>query len=137
MQQLDLDTLLSDEHECGSFHDATIHNINIDYEARILTMRCTLFVGDPDSPDKVEREATAQGTLTFSGLFYHSIEPPHNSYVFEEGGLDISNDGSAAESQFNTPLPDVPNEAFVHWFFATNWNAFMFVAATEARWVWD
>ena len=139
MRELELNALLGELHTFASFHDAKFHTVHIDYKTRILEITCTLLTGDPDAPQREQREATADGTLLLSGLLYCAIQPPDTHSDFEEDGPDISSNGSVATTQFKSPLPAlpvVPNDAFVHWFFATNWNAFLFVAATDARFLW-
>ena len=140
MRELDLNALLGETNPFASFHDAVIHTIHLDYQARIAQMECTLYIGDPDAKYSAEREVTADGVLSFSGLLYCVIEPPTDNGVYQEGGLDISSNGNAATTQFKSPWPALPQltepNAFVHWFFVTSWNAFVFIAATEARFVW-
>jgi hypothetical protein len=140
VKELDLDALLGEMHPSASFHDAIIRTICIHYESRELWMGCTLPIGDPDAESKEAREATADGTLQFSGLLYCVLEPPDTNYAFEENGLEVSSNGSVATTKFKGPhpaLPDISEEAaFVHWFFVSNWNAFLFIAATGARFVW-
>jgi hypothetical protein len=139
MQHLKLSALMGDRHPFASFHDAMIHTLHLDYETRVLQMECTLWVGDMDAPPGPLREATADGTLTLTGLLYCVIDPPDVNSNFENGGLDITSDGSVATTKFHTPppeLPPVPDEAFVHWFFVNNWNSLIYIAATDAHFVW-
>lgn len=139
MKELKIEALWGDRYPFASFHDALIHAISLDYQARSVKMQCTILVGDPDA-DRVEREANAEGILDLSGLLYCIIESPDTNYSFEEGSLDISSNGSVATTQFKKLLPALPaitnEEAFLHWFFVSNWNAMIFIAATGARFVW-
>lgn len=139
MRQLDLIGLLGERYPFASFHDAKIHAIHLDYKTRVLQMECTLWLGDLDAPTTEQREATAPGILTISGLLYYVIEPPHINSCFEDGSMDITSDGNVATTQFQAPLPElppVPEEAFLHWFFVNNWNSLVYIAATDARFVW-
>ncbi len=81
------------------------------------------------------------GVLTFTGLQYISIEPPHATYAFEEGPLEISYDGPVERTEFKSPIPKLPeplsDDAFSHCFYIGNWNSFMFVGAMEAKFEWS
>ncbi len=140
MRELKLNSLLGNRFPCASFHDAVIHTLSIDYNARILTMRCSLDVSDPDAPN-ITAIGTAQGTLLLSGLIYCILPPPDNNYSFEQGELEITSNGNYDEvllDPSSASLPEVSDDAaFVHWFFVSNWNAFIWVAAIEAEFVWD
>ncbi len=137
MTELNIDVLLGDD---VSFHDALIETIHLDYLEREAQLECRLFVGDPDAATREEREQTAHGRLTLTGLLYFVIEPPDDSARFEQGALNVSDDGPVATMPFKAPIPklptDLPEAAFVHCFYVNHFNAYIFVAATGARFEW-
>lgn len=141
MYALDVTRLFGDRYPFASFHDAKFRSISADYEERTLEVKCLLWVGDLDAPPGPEREMTARGVLLFSGLLYFAVEPPENHASFEEGPLDITSDGSWASRDLPASIPNLPqdmdDDAFVHWFYASNLDAFLVVAAKQAVFAWD
>lgn len=138
MRLLDIDSLFGDTHPHASFHDSEVHKISIDLLAREVRADCLIHVGDPD--DREAQPRAADGALTFTGLLYFAAEPPDARYPYEEGGLDISYDGPVEVTNFKAAVPrlpgPLPDDAFNHCFFVNNWNSFIFVAATGARFDW-
>ncbi|MBW3635663.1 MAG: hypothetical protein KY445_04235, partial [Armatimonadetes bacterium] len=64
---------------------------------------------------------------------------PDEASSYEENTLDISSNGSVFEVEANWPhFPsDLPELAFVHFFYVNNWNKCLFISATQARFEWD
>lgn len=139
MKELVIEALVGDQYPHASFHDARIETITIDYLKRQVELQCVLYVGNPD--DIIAREATAKGQLTIIGLLYLAIEPPDENYVYDEGSLDVSYNGAVPTTPFKLPIArlpqDTPENAFAHYFFVYNYNAFVFLAATGAHFVWQ
>jgi hypothetical protein len=40
------------------------------------------------------------------------------------------------ERKDTLPLPPIPERSFANWVFVTDWNAFIYLAAEEARLEW-
>ena len=122
-----------------SFDDGTFERVCINYVAHEASITCLLDVGDPDAPSKAEREVQRRGVLTLTGLLYFVIEPPHPAYPFDTaGGLDITSDDTIASWPEAPALPSVEEyNAFTHYFFVNDWNAFIYVAATGAKFTWN
>ena len=139
MCDLNIESLFGDKYPHASFHDSTINKISIDFLAREVRFKCVVDIGDPEDIDPEPEQA--HGVLTLTGLLYIAVEPPYSNYPYEEDGLEISYDGSVAATDFKAPIPKLPESlpanAFAHCFFINNWNSFMFVAATGAKFEWS
>ena len=138
MNQLNIESLFGDPYPNTSFHDSAIQNINIDFLSSTVTFHCNVCVGDPESPET--KEDMARGVLTFTGLQYILFEPPNPPYPFDEEALGVSDDGPIETTKFKSPIPKLPGplprDAFEHYFYISNWNSFIFLAATGARFEW-
>lgn len=142
MTELNMPRLLGEKYPFATFHDGFIQSIHLDYVKREAVFRCELFVGNAESDDKKEREATAGGVLTFSGLLFFVAEAPQDySSYDDERGLDVFKEGPLKIAEGRTTLPklpaDLPDEAFVHYFYINNCGSEIYVAATGAQFVWD
>lgn len=121
------------------FHDVRVNRICIDYFEKKLTLECVIPIGFWNSPNREGlTEGEKKGTLIFTGLLYLVIEPPDESYDYENSeGIEISGECSVQRGQFKSPLPnmprDLPEDAFIHYFHVSDWNAGLFVAATGAH----
>ena len=78
------------------------------------------------------------GELKLTGLLYCVIEPPNYSlakeYVFAEDKIWISansSDFGRLEGRPKLPEP-IPDGGFGHWFYDSNHNSFIYVAAMDA-----
>lgn len=64
-----------------------------------------------------------------------ACEPPENR-VHEKSGEGVRIDMGSMSELTRPPakaLPPVPPEAFVNWIFVMDWNAFIHMAARDAR----
>ena len=138
MAHLNIESLFGDKYPDASFHDSTINTMSIDFLSREIEFKCGIDVGDPD--DNGPEPEQADGVLTLTGLLYVAVDPPHSNYPYREDGLRISYDGPVETTNFRAPIPNLPeplpDEAFTHCFFIYNWNSFIFVAATGAKFEW-
>lgn len=136
---MQLDDLLARDDFAATFHDASVHRLTLDYVAREAVLECSICVGNPDAEDEQEREARRNGTLIFQGLLYCAIDPPDPRYPYSDrDGLWISDVGPLdlrPDSAKRFPV-NLPAEAFAHYFFVNDWNAFIYIAARSARFDW-
>ncbi len=135
-----LEELLDKKYPHASFHDALLNNLHLDYLSRTAEFHMELCVGDPDDPDIEKREAHAKGILTFNDFLFCILEPPDQSYDFRNpGGLWITNDGPIASLKDNK-LSDlsntIPEKAVAHYFFNSDWNSFIYIAAMGVEFQW-
>ncbi len=123
----------------NGLHDAKVSNLNIDYVKRVVKFKLDIWTGDLSSKKTEVREAYGKACLTLSNFLYCVIEPPDPSYPYIDpkplcvGTGSIQTDIIPAAKILPENLPD---GAFSHWFFVNNWNAFIFVAATNAQLEW-
>lgn len=62
-----LDDLLGSEEPNGTFHDASLLSVSIDYSNRVFVAEFELCVGDPDAPNEQARERRRAATLRVEG----------------------------------------------------------------------
>ena len=88
-----------------------------------------IHVSGPDDEDK---EKYQPATLFISGLVYFVIEPPGPPNIAHAEPSRVDG-GSSELEQTAYPLPKpVPDGAFTYWFFVSNWNSFIHIAALTA-----
>lgn len=136
---MQLDDVFGSDCPYATFHDAKIEQITLDYVARNAILECIICVGDPNSPDEEAREARRRGRLAFQDLLYCVIEPPDPSYPYEVArGVSVTSDGPVGtDGVIGERLPsNLPDGAFAHYFFVTDWNAFIYIAAEKAIFEW-
>lgn len=118
------------------FHDVTINDINIDYIHKEVSMNCTIPIGLWNSPNRFNISGgELRGNLVLSGLQYIVIEPPDiDNGFYDCDGIEITSEGSVTSERILSKLPqDLPDDAFLQYFFVTEWNACIYVAATDIR----
>lgn len=136
---MQLDDLFGGDVPHATFHDAEIERLTLDYVAREAVLDCSICIGDPDATDEEARGARRKGHLTISGLLYCTIDPPDPSYPYQDAGaLWMVGDGPVGSNGVSGKhLPtNLPDGAFVRWFFINDWNAFIYIAAESARFEW-
>lgn len=123
----------------NGFHDSDILSINIDYVEATATF---LIRVDLCSPDEEVEITSRSGVMKLTGLLYCVIEPTTlsltNPVVHPVREMWISADSSDF-SELNEPpkLPSpLPEKSFRHWFFDSNGNLFIYVAAMDASFCW-
>jgi hypothetical protein len=121
------------------FHDVKVRHISIDYFKREVVLEFILPVGFWNSPNRFGlTDGEIEGTLVFTGLLYWVMQPPDEDYSYADTeGIEITTAGSVKKEDFKSPLPDMPQDlpedAFLHYFYISEWNSFIFVAATDVR----
>jgi len=123
----------------SGFHDASLEKLTIDYEKREARLEISVDVGVPDSPREELRESNRRGILTVAGLFFCLIEPPTPQSSYQKAkGLWIADSGPVKSAKLSNKLPQpLPKESFAHYFFIRDWNAFIIIVATDARFDWS
>ena len=124
------------------FHDVEVSRISVDYVKREIKLTCTIPIGFWNTPNRDGlTEGEKRGTLLLTGLLFVSFEPPDENYPYEDGeGITITSEGSATTAEFKeryaaylAKMPqNLPEEAFLHYFYVVDWNTFIFVAARNA-----
>jgi hypothetical protein len=128
---LDLDNLLGNRYEHATFHDAVLESLHVSYAEQSASLVFKIPAGVECGDLRYQA-----GVLSFGGLQFMVVEPPDQPYSYcEPAGAWITSDGAFPDpkmrSSFKIPKP-LPDDGFVHYFFASDWNAFIFIGATEA-----
>lgn len=123
----------------SGFHDAHVLRISIDYVAGEVTF---LIDVDLTLPREKVDVPVRRGELKLEGLLYCVIEPPRYSlpkeYLFFDDYLWLTADSSDFSELKEFPqLPEpIPEGGFKHWFYDSNHNSFIYVAAMNAVFQW-
>jgi len=134
-----LDNVLGAEEPHGTFHDARLRHVAIDYEEATCAVECELCVGDPDATSEQGRERTRAGRLVFSGLLFWSCEPPAQPSTRPSGALWMTSEGPLREAPTEAGrnlARSVPSEASAWYLYFSDQNAFAYVAAVGVRFEW-
>ena len=118
------------------FHDASLKRIDIDYVKHEAILEIEVDIENPKNESHAEDYQV--GKLTLSGLLFCVIEPPDFRYTYPKiEGLWITGSGPIESAEIPTKLPtQLPEGAFVHCFYISNWNASIYLAAMDARFEW-
>jgi hypothetical protein len=125
----------------NGFHDAQLNSLNIDYSNQKAVLDITVWTSDLDSKDPELRETYRLGKLTINNLLFCIIEPPDsNYYPYHENGS-VTIDAGPFDSIPNPPqmpsLKPLPKEAFVHYFYVSDWNSLIYIAGMDAQFDWQ
>ena len=118
----------------NGLHDAEVMRIAIDYELRTVTLELAVWVGNmDDSPER--REAYRHASLEITGLCFLIMEPPDSKYPFQHSGLKI--DGcDVSKNLKHELLSALPADSFFRSLWVNEWNAFIHLAARDAKISW-
>ncbi|BGE87540.1 hypothetical protein Ms3S1_39760 [Methylosinus sp. 3S-1] len=122
----------------NGLHDAKLKVVTVDYVSREAKLLLDIWMGDIDAVSEAEREKYKQAEITLTGVIFWVCEPPCAGYPFFANGwltIDLGAIKSLAKPP-STVLPPVPANAFVNWIFVQDWNAFIYVAAGDAKLKW-
>ena len=139
MRTFDIHDLLDNRYPHACLHDSPIQQINVDYIQRDVAITCLLAVSNPD--EDTPHETYAHGLLTFTGMKYFVVEAPDENYCYDDSkGLDIAAEGSLSSEEMIVKYPNLPRDLedddFVYYFYATNCNSMIFIAANDAHFIW-
>ena len=114
----------------NGFHDSKILNVRLNYGQRTAEIDMEIWVSLLDDTDT---EKYQSATLLITDLVYFVIEPPGPPNV-SHGPITLVDGGSTEleQSAFQLPKP-LPDGAFTYWFFVSNWNSFIHIAASNAE----
>ena len=118
----------------NGLHDAEMQRVCIDYQQRTMTIDMYVFVGDVDAPLE-KREAYREGTLVISGLQFAAIEPPDARYSFASRASRIDSCDMLKNLDPGL-LQALPQGSFVGCLFVDDWNAFVYIAGSNAEIQW-
>jgi len=122
------------------FHDAMIHNIQIDYVKREAVIKLDIWVGDMESDDETKRDEYQSGQIVISDLLYFVIEPPDSTYEYHKSSplwVDAGPTEKLASKPTAKLLPStIPTDSFGYYFYVQDWNSGFYIAAKSAKLNW-
>jgi len=119
----------------NGLHDAQIREIIIDYRHRTLRAEVAVWIGDLSGPVETH-EKYRPGQLEITGLFFVIMEPPDPRYPFGNS-KNLTIDGCDLRQNLDAELlKSLPEESFFRSLWVGEWNAFIHVAGTDARFSW-
>ena len=132
MMTLDLDRLLTGTHPEASFHDSLLQRLSLDFSGGTAELRFLIPITYTDSHPS--HPIYRSGVLILTGLLFASVESPRTPILkCLEKPMWITADGPFPNPKVKVNLhvpPDLPEHAFCHYFFASNTNSFIVLAAT-------
>jgi len=130
----------------NGFHDAELKSINLDYLEKKAVLFLDIWTGDLTSHDTGLRETYKAGILEIEKFLFFSIEAPDQRYEFPANGsvtidlwpLDLLKDKLKGElfQSITKIIETLPKEIFSAWIYVSNWNAFIYFAASNAAFRW-
>lgn len=119
----------------NGLHDAQVQRLSIDYGQRTLTAEVSVWVGDLSGPSETHEEYRP-GQIEITGLIFVIMEPPDPSYPFSNS-TKLTIDGCDLRQHLDVELlKSLPEKSFFRSLWVGEWNAFVHVAATDARFSW-
>lgn len=137
--EMKLDDLLGATEPHGTFHDAAMVDLHVDYRARTWRARFELCVGDPDARTKPDRERRRQGCVELQGLFFWALDPPAAGVPSRGSEPWLTSDGLLSEAPTETAArlaKQVPRQAVAWYLYFADLNAFGYCAAERASFRW-
>ncbi len=124
----------------NGFHDAELEAVALDLAADSVSLQLRIWIGDLYAATEEEREAYRKATLQLNGLVYFVIDPPGPKGEWkQDGGVSLDAGDATDDSNPKAPRPLVPlpTGAFAYWFFVSDWNSVIHVAARGATLQWE
>jgi hypothetical protein len=122
----------------NGFHDAVIERIDLNYLKREAKLYLNMQIQNCGSGEVSSCPINRTGIITLSELLFCIIEPPDPQYPYQSvEGLWITSSGPTDSIKTQTELRKLMSEEyFTHYFFVSNLNAFIYIAAKDARFEW-
>jgi hypothetical protein len=119
----------------NGLHDAKVHRLEVDYARRTLQAELTVWIGNMDEPPE-RRERYRRARIDITGLLFLVMEPPDSRYPFLSSAQ-LTVDGCDKRQNLDTALlKSLPQKSFFRSLWVGEWNAFIHIAATDARISW-
>jgi len=137
MRSLNLDSLLGQRHQDATFHDAELQSFHIDFESGSVNFQfmipCGLF-------PKAEQQYYG-GTLEFTGILFCFVQAmAFSSEANDKQALWITSNGPLPDERVELAIElprDLPEDAFIHYFYSDTTNSFVVFAATHEVFRWQ
>lgn len=121
------------------FHDAQLHSMSVDYISRQAELHFGIFVGLAPltaEGDNTFRIIYQRACVKLSGVQYLIAGPPQDAYDPDSAPM-VTSEGEGPLTD-SAKLPDLEQaSAFRYWFWVSQWQSPVYVAATDARLEWE
>lgn len=114
----------------NGFHDALLLRLAIDYSVGEVLMALDVVINDAREPEYRE------GLLRMTGVHFAVVDAPGANATLNSSRPSRIDTGSGHPSTSVINLPSVPAGHFLQWFFVSDRNAFIRVAAKDATFTW-
>lgn len=114
----------------NGLHDADLLAVQVDYRTRTATLDLDNDISALTETDMTYRRAR----LTFSGLQFLVLDPPHTSTYF--AGPSQIDAGRGQPSTAPCSLPELQPGCFLCWFLVERSNSFIRIAAGSVTLEW-
>lgn len=133
-----LDGLLGKDEPYGTFHDAVVNAVHVDYATKRLLADLEICVGNPDAVDGAARELRRRGRLQVDGLKVWALDPPGSDGAINPEGLWLTADGPLAECPTETGKTlSRLGDSGINWFlYFSDLNTFAYVVGERASFIW-
>ncbi len=132
-----LDCRLDERHEDATFHDSELLSFTFDVVRATAVLEFDIQVRSTRPDDQFSYR---RGKLEFSGLCFYLIEPAVcTTRVNGSSSLWITADGPLPDARLEISgrvPPDLPADAFVHYFYSNSTNSFIVIGAKCAVFNW-
>jgi hypothetical protein len=117
----------------NGFHDAELCGLSIDYQRGAATININVDVSDPDVSSDPEYRPIE---VVVQGIAFLAIDAPHSASVARTSRSLSIDGGEGQPSTSPVELPPLPRGTFLWWFFVSELNGFIRLAATNATFRW-
>ncbi len=115
----------------NGFHDAVFHRCLIDYTARQIELRLSLWIGIMGA-DESTRERYAPVIVKVREFAYWVVQPPDNSRSPEQCESSIDGHEVSVVELHTVGLPATPDLCFAYSFYVNHWTSLIYVCAKDA-----
>lgn len=121
----------------NGLHDSRLIELHIDYINKECMLTLNIDISNIGDSNNANKPNYSKGMLKFSGLLFYIIEPPHFLYLPNDG-LWISDTGLVTiKDVYNKKTSiQVPDDSFIYYLFINNWNAFIYICASNVSFDW-
>ena len=128
----------------NGFHDSALKSFEVDYLSGRIRATFSLKVGLPDDTRETRNDGR-DAVLEITGLIFVVLEAPDPTHDLGTGREVWIADGYETTSipQFTQHLTELlkalPDGAFAHSFFVSDWNSYIHVAGSDCsvKWIGD
>jgi hypothetical protein len=132
-----LDELLSHEPH-GTFHDATVVELQYDGVAGSAFLTADLWVGDPDASTAVDRERRRRGRLTLTGIRLWRKDGLESAASVASDWLTAEGPLAEATTELGQTLHrDFQTEPYCWYFYFSDTNSFLYWTARGVAFEWE